>query len=86
MKTIKLKLTKRGGFYTLRIPAALIMAANLGDDVEVEVQGRRIIVRRRAPPRRGWAKSCREMARHGDDKLLDDPLPLTKFDEEEWEW
>ena len=83
---MKTKLTKRGGFYTLRIPTALIEAANLGAHVQVEAQGRRIIVRRPALPRRGWAKSCREMARRGDDKLLDDPLPLTQFDEEEWEW
>jgi antitoxin component of MazEF toxin-antitoxin module len=80
------KLSKRGSFYTLRIPDSLVAEAGLGEDVELAVQGRRIVVRRPKPVRQGWAESCREMARRGDDKLIGGPWPLTQFDEEEWEW
>jgi len=38
-------------------------------------------------PRAGWEEVFREMAKRGDDRLLDAPLPtLTRFDKDEWEW
>jgi len=35
--------------------------------------------------RQGWAEAAEEMARNGDDDLLD-PATATVFDEDEWEW
>jgi len=38
-------------------------------------------------PRAGWEEGFRQMAKRGDDRLLDASLPaLTRFDEDEWEW
>ena len=35
----------------------------------------------------GWAAACREMARRGDDVLIDHAAPsLSIWDEGEWEW
>ena len=41
----------------------------------------------RRRPREGWAEAFEEMARRGDDALLDDAVPsLSSWDEDEWEW
>jgi hypothetical protein len=38
-------------------------------------------------PRAGWAAAFREMARCGDDALLDYDLgALNRWDQREWEW
>jgi transcriptional regulator with XRE-family HTH domain len=37
-------------------------------------------------PREGWDAIFAEMARRGDDKLLDDVPSTSTWDEEEWEW
>jgi hypothetical protein len=35
--------------------------------------------------RQGWEEAAQEMARRGDDVLLDPPT-ATAFDEDEWTW
>jgi hypothetical protein len=37
------------------------------------------------PVRQGWTEIAREMARRGDDVILDAPT-ATAFDEDEWTW
>jgi hypothetical protein len=37
------------------------------------------------PVRQRWAEAAQEMARRGDDALLDPPI-ATAFDEDEWTW
>lgn len=37
------------------------------------------------PPRDEWDDAFHEMARQGDDTLLDEP-PATRFDLTEWDW
>jgi hypothetical protein len=46
-----------------------------------------LIIRRARRPREGWAAGFREMARRGDDLLLDNvPPSQSSRDEDEWEW
>jgi len=45
------------------------------------------IIRSLRPPRRGWEKRFKAMAKHGDDRLLDADIgSSTRWDEDEWEW
>jgi hypothetical protein len=45
------------------------------------------VIRPARKPREGWDAQFREMARRGDDALLDDVRPSqSTWDEEEWEW
>jgi hypothetical protein len=37
------------------------------------------------PVRQGWNEAAREMARRGDDALVDPPS-ATAFDDDEWTW
>ncbi len=55
--------------------------------MEITVESGSLIVRSVATPRAGWADAFREMARQGDDALLDDVSPVsTPWDESKWEW
>jgi antitoxin MazE len=58
-----------------------------GDKIEVEVQGDELIVRSIRSPRQGWDEQFAEMARRGDDKLLDsEDVKHSSWDNDEWEW
>jgi antitoxin MazE len=69
----------------VRIPKSILAACGIEDAVEMSVDEGRIVLSAPRVVRLGWAEAAQEMARHGDDVLLD-PLPSTIFDEEEWEW
>ena len=84
---MKARLVKIGNSRGIRLPKAIIEQAGIEDEVELEAQKGRIVIRAKRNPRAGWEESCRLMHERGDDALIDGPLPsLTKFDEEEWEW
>lgn len=81
----KTKIVKIGNSQGVRIPKALLEQANLGEDVELEVRGDKLIVKPASSPRAGWDKALAEMAQESEDEPL-----LTEFendwDEDEWEW
>jgi antitoxin MazE len=67
------------------LPKILIEEAQLEDEVELEAEPGRIVIRRGSPPRAGWAAAARKMRERDEDRLLDPPT-TTKFDEKEWKW
>ena len=84
---MKSQLVKIGNSRGIRLPKAVIEQVGLGDEVELEVRPGEVAIRpAKRKPREGWAESFRAMAAAGDDTLLDEPLPPTQFDEEQWQW
>jgi antitoxin MazE len=84
---VKSRIVKIGNSRGIRIPKVLLDQVKLSDDIEVEVQGDKLIIRSFRSSRQGWDDQFIEMARHGDDKLLDsDPVCLSSWDKDEWEW
>ncbi len=84
---IKTRIVKIGNSRGIRIPKVLLDQAKLGDEIEIEVQGDKLIVRPVRNPRQGWDEQFVEMARLGDDKLLDsEVVSLSSWDKDEWEW
>lgn len=84
---MKTRIVRIGNSRGIRIPKPLLEQTGLHDEVEVTVQDGALIIRPAREARAGWAEAFREMARHGDDTLLDDPAPsLSSWDEDEWEW
>lgn len=84
---MKAQLVKIGNSRGIRLPKAVIEQVGLKDEVELEVQGDRIVIRSARHPREGWEEAFKAMAEADDDELIDGPLPsLTSFDEKEWEW
>jgi antitoxin MazE len=59
---VKSRIIKIGNSRGIRIPKILLDQAQLGDEIEVEVQGDKIIVSSVRGPRQGWDEQFVEMA------------------------
>ncbi len=84
---MKSRIVRIGNSQGLRIPKPLIEQTGLGEEVEIQVDGNRLIIAPAPRPRATWAKSFQEMAGKGNDALMgaDEHIP-TLWEEEEWEW
>lgn len=84
---VKSHIVKIGNSRGIRIPKILLDQAKLGDEIEVEVQGDKLIVRSVRTRRHGWDEQFTEMARRGDDRtLFSESTPMSSWDEIDWEW
>ena len=84
---IKMRIVKIGNSRGIRIPKVLLDQAKLGEEIEMEVQGNKLIIRPLRNPRQGWDEEFVEMACRGDDKLLDsEATSASSWDKDEWEW
>jgi antitoxin MazE len=84
---MKARIVKIGNSQGIRIPKLLLERSNLAEEVELEAEDNRIIIRSTKQPRQDWERAFRAMAERGDDELLDkDALTQTQWDEDEWQW
>jgi antitoxin MazE len=84
---MKTRIIRIGNAQGVRIPRPLLEQTGLSGEVEISVQNGSLVIKPSAKPRAGWAAAFREMAKRGDDALLDDVSPtLSRWDEDEWEW
>ncbi len=86
MNTIKTRIVKIGNSRGIRIPKLLLDQTDLGEEVELELQDNSIVIRASHSPRCGWEERFKTMAEQGDDRLLDEQLQLSSWDDEDWEW
>lgn len=70
--TVKSHLIKMGNSKGVRIPKPILEQLALGDEVELLVRGDQSVIRPIHRPRSGWEKQFERMAKHGDDRLLDE--------------
>lgn len=80
-----LSVVRIGNSRGIRIPKAILEQCNIRDQIELEVEAGRIILKSvREAPRRGWEEAFRVMSANNDDNLLisDD----VDIDMEDWEW
>jgi antitoxin MazE len=82
---MRARIVRVGNSRGVRLPKPLLEQAGLGDEVEIQAEPGRIIIKSARPPRSGWAEAARTMAERGDHVLFDEPTP-TEFDEVEWKW
>ena len=82
---MKAKLIRIGNSRGIRLPKALIEAAGLGDEVDLEVHDGELVIRRIKRVREGWETAAKAAAASGEDKLVWPEFP-NRFDDEEWEW
>jgi antitoxin MazE len=84
---MKTRIVRIGNVQGIRIPKPLLEQTGLYGEVEMIAQADSLIIRPARRPREGWAAAFQEMARRGDDALLDDASPsLSNRDEDDWEW
>jgi len=82
---MKLRLVSIGNSRGLRIPKAILEQCRLENEVELEIEAGRLIIKpvKRAP-REGWDEAFKKMRSEREDRLLiNDRLDL---DSEDWEW
>jgi antitoxin MazE len=82
---IRAKVVKIGNSRGIRIPRTLLEQAGLTDEVEMEVEGDKLIIHSVRLARQGWDAQFAAMAEQNDDQLLD-PMTPTQWDEEGWTW
>ena len=84
---MKTRVVRIGNSRGIRSPKLLLAQTRLPEEVEITAEGESIVVRPARRPRTGWAAAFQEMARRGDDVLLDDVSPsLSSWAQNEWEW
>jgi antitoxin MazE len=84
---VKARIVKIGNSRGVRIPKLLLDQANLGNEIEMEVQGDKLIIRAPHTPRQDWDRQFDKIAGLGNDKLLDSgALSTSSWDKDEWEW
>jgi antitoxin MazE len=84
---MKTRIVRIGNSHGIRIPKPLLEQTGLRGEVEISIQDDSLVIRPARRPRADWAAAFQEMARRGDDTLLDDVAPsLSGWDEGEWEW
>ena len=82
---MKTRLVRIGNSRGVRIPKPLIEQAGLGEEVELRVVERGLMVEAARKPRANWSDAARQLHERGEDGLLNESPP-TQFDETEWEW
>jgi antitoxin MazE len=83
--TARTRIVRIGNSRGIRVPKALLDQAQLPEDVELQAEPGRLIVRAAREPRAGWAEAAQVMRARNDDQLTLEPSG-TRFDREEWEW
>lgn len=83
--SIKSKMITIGNSRGIRIPRTIIEQIGLTDNVELKVDGNKLIVQSASEARAGWQEQFMEMTKNRDDILLDEITP-TQWDEEDWTW
>lgn len=81
---MKARLVRVGNSRGIRLPKAVIEQAGIADEVELSVEGRRVILAAPQAPRRGWAEAAARLSLESSGLL--DPETRTLFEEDEWRW
>lgn len=84
---MRTRIVRIGNSQGIRIPKALLEESGLSGEVDISVRDGTLVISPLGGARQGWDEAFRQMARHGDDELLDGDLATTWATEaESWEW
>jgi antitoxin MazE len=83
---MKAQIIQIGNSKGIRIPRPVLEQCQLGDEVELEAQPGQLIVRPAGGARHDWPAAFEKMAAYGDDALLDQGGPATKWIRKDWKW
>ena len=83
---MRARIIKIGNSQGLRIPKPILEQTGIMDDVEIEVEKNKIIIRSVKNVRGGWDAAFKEMRRNGDDTPLINESISHSWDDEKWQW
>jgi antitoxin MazE len=81
---MRARIVRIGNSQGIRIPKPLLEQAGLGDEVELTLAGRSLIVTPARPARAGWEAAFADLTVDGAEELIETPAP--EFDDLEWAW
>jgi len=81
---MRARIVRIGNSQGIRIPKPLLEQAGLGDEVELTLAGRSLIVTPAQPARAGWEAAFARLTVDGAEALIE--TPATVFDDLEWTW
>ena len=81
----KARVVRIGNCRGIRVPKGLLDHAQLPDELELQAEHGRLVIRAAQGPRAGWAAAAKATRAESDDALLDAPTP-THFDVKNWRW
>lgn len=82
---MKINLVAVGNSKGIRIPSAILKQCNIENQVELEVEKNRIVLKSiKSRPREGWDRAFRLMHERKDDTLLFDEK--VDIEVKDWEW
>ena len=73
---VRTRIVRIGNSQGVRLPKQIIEQTGLENEIEIEIEDGRLIIRLASVPRAGWDEQFRAMAERGDDYLLDAESPL----------
>jgi antitoxin MazE len=82
---MKASIVRIGNSQGVRIPKALLEEAGLSGEVELRLEGRRILIEPVEDPRAGWEEAAARISAEGGDELLLGDF-ANEWDHEEWVW
>ncbi len=84
---MKSQIVPIGNSQGIRIPKPLLEQTGLSGEVDISVEAQTLVIRPAHHPRADWNSAFEALARHGDDRLLDDvPPTLSSWDRDDWQW
>ena len=84
---MRARVVKIGNSQGIRIPKTLLEQTGTIDDVELDIEKDKIVIRPISNPRLGWEKAFKAMSDNLDDTLIiGDENISHSWDEEEWRW
>jgi len=83
---MKVHLISIGNSKGIRIPASVIKECGLGDELEMRVENKAVILTPARRTRDGWDQAFNSMHKAGDDDALWPDDMQADFDDKEWTW
>ncbi|MCK4296385.1 MAG: AbrB/MazE/SpoVT family DNA-binding domain-containing protein [Candidatus Marinimicrobia bacterium] len=85
---MKTKIIKIGNSRGIRLPKVILHQIGINDEVDLEVDRDRIILRPIRRRRSGWSEAFHKMTLKSDDQLLDgdETIFQSSWDNDEWTW
>lgn len=81
---MKVSIIKIGNSHGVRIPKPILDQCGFGQEVELEVQNKELIIKSPKHPRKSWEKSFKKMTANNDDLLIE--TVGSEWEVGEWEW
>ncbi len=84
---MRARVIKIGNSQGIRIPKTLLEQVGIMNDVELEVEKNKILIRPISNPRTGWDNAFKAMADKGEDTFIDGETNISHlWNEKEWQW